>query len=101
MGVPSGVISGSEFPLEPARQSAEYVPAFTSSSGHDSFHWNARRRRGFLRPSPSVRCHTGAVSSRTIAKRALAFGDRVRIEMFDRDGRSIFGAIDQRVVPMH
>ena len=28
----------------------------------------------------------------------LAFGDRVRIEMFDRDGRSIFGAIDQRVV---
>jgi fumarylacetoacetate (FAA) hydrolase len=29
----------------------------------------------------------------------LAFGDRVRIEMFDRDGRSIFGAIDQRVVP--
>jgi len=30
----------------------------------------------------------------------LAFGDRVRIEMFDRDGRSIFGAIDQRVVPV-
>jgi len=29
----------------------------------------------------------------------LRFGDRVRIEMFDRDGRSIFGAIDQRVVP--
>jgi fumarylacetoacetate (FAA) hydrolase len=29
----------------------------------------------------------------------LAFGDRVRIEMFDRDGRSVFGAIDQRVVP--
>ncbi|MCM2312074.1 MAG: fumarylacetoacetate hydrolase family protein [Steroidobacteraceae bacterium] len=29
----------------------------------------------------------------------LAFGDRVRIEMFDRGGRSIFGAIDQRVVP--
>ncbi len=29
----------------------------------------------------------------------LSFGDRVRIEMFDRDGRSIFGAIDQRVVP--
>ncbi len=29
----------------------------------------------------------------------LAFGDRVRIEMLDRDGRSIFGAIDQRVVP--
>jgi fumarylacetoacetate (FAA) hydrolase len=29
----------------------------------------------------------------------LAFGDRVRIEMFGRDGTSLFGAIDQRVVP--
>ena len=29
----------------------------------------------------------------------LSFGDRVRIEMFDRDGQSIFGAIDQQVVP--
>ncbi len=29
----------------------------------------------------------------------LCFGDRVRIEMLDRDGRSVFGAIDQRVVP--
>ena len=28
----------------------------------------------------------------------LKFGDRVRIEMFDDEGRSIFGAIDQRVV---
>jgi fumarylacetoacetate (FAA) hydrolase len=28
----------------------------------------------------------------------LKFGDRVRIEMLDSDGRSIFGAIDQRVV---
>jgi fumarylacetoacetate (FAA) hydrolase len=28
----------------------------------------------------------------------LGFGDRVRIEMLDRDGRSIFGAIDQRIV---
>ncbi len=28
----------------------------------------------------------------------LSFGDRVRIEMFDASGRSIFGAIDQRVV---
>lgn len=27
----------------------------------------------------------------------LRFGDRVRIEMFDGDGRSIFGAIDQRI----
>jgi fumarylacetoacetate (FAA) hydrolase len=29
----------------------------------------------------------------------LKYGDRVRIEMLDRSGRSIFGAIDQRVVP--
>ncbi len=28
----------------------------------------------------------------------MRWGDRVRIEMWDRDGRSIFGAIDQRVV---
>jgi fumarylacetoacetate (FAA) hydrolase len=28
----------------------------------------------------------------------LSFGDRVRIEMLDADGRSIFGAIDQEVV---
>lgn len=28
----------------------------------------------------------------------LKFGDRVRIEMFDTDGRSIFGAIEQQVV---
>ena len=28
----------------------------------------------------------------------LMFGDRVRIEMFGRDGASIFGAIDQKVV---
>jgi fumarylacetoacetate (FAA) hydrolase len=29
----------------------------------------------------------------------MRFGDRVRIEMLDAEGRSIFGAIDQRVVP--
>lgn len=28
----------------------------------------------------------------------MRFGDRIRIEMFDRDGASIFGAIDQQVV---
>ena len=28
----------------------------------------------------------------------LRFGDRVRIEMLDPEGRSIFGAIDQHVV---
>jgi fumarylacetoacetate (FAA) hydrolase len=29
----------------------------------------------------------------------LRFGDRVRIEMFGLDGKSLFGAIDQQVVP--
>ena len=29
----------------------------------------------------------------------LHYGDRVRIEMLDRNGHSIFGAIDQKVVP--
>jgi fumarylacetoacetate (FAA) hydrolase len=28
----------------------------------------------------------------------MKFGDRVRIEMLDDDGASIFGAIDQRYV---
>lgn len=30
----------------------------------------------------------------------MKFGDTVRIEMFDGDGRSVFGAIEQRVVPL-
>ena len=30
----------------------------------------------------------------------LKYGDTVRIEMFDGDGRSIFGAIEQRVAPL-
>lgn len=30
----------------------------------------------------------------------MKFGDRARIEMLDRAGKSIFGAIDQRVVPL-
>ena len=28
----------------------------------------------------------------------MSFGDRIRIEMLDRAGQSIFGAIDQKVV---
>jgi fumarylacetoacetate (FAA) hydrolase len=28
----------------------------------------------------------------------MSFGDHIRIEMFDRAGKSIFGAIDQKVV---
>jgi len=28
----------------------------------------------------------------------LEFGDRIAIEMLDRDGRSIFGRIDQTVI---
>jgi fumarylacetoacetate (FAA) hydrolase len=31
----------------------------------------------------------------------LRFGDRVRIEMFGRDGASLFGAIDQQVIQAH
>ncbi|MCC6472939.1 MAG: fumarylacetoacetate hydrolase family protein [Burkholderiales bacterium] len=31
----------------------------------------------------------------------MIFGDRVRIEMLDAQGRSIFGAIDQKVAPLH
>ena len=31
----------------------------------------------------------------------MKFGDRIQIEMVDGAGRSIFGAIDQRVVRYH
>jgi fumarylacetoacetate (FAA) hydrolase len=34
-----------------------------------------------------------------IATEYMRFGDRIRIEMLDQEGRSVFGAIDQRVVP--
>ena len=30
----------------------------------------------------------------------MRFGDRVRVEMLDADGASIFGAIDQRIVSL-
>jgi fumarylacetoacetate (FAA) hydrolase len=30
----------------------------------------------------------------------MKYGDTVRIEMFDAGGRSIFGAIEQRVAPL-
>ena len=30
----------------------------------------------------------------------MKVGDQVRIEVFDAEGRSVFGAIDQTVVPM-
>jgi fumarylacetoacetate (FAA) hydrolase len=36
-----------------------------------------------------------AIDSGTVQTPFLKFGDRVRIEMLDADGRSIFGAIDQ------
>ena len=38
------------------------------------------------------------IRSGTPATAYLRFGDTVRIEMRDRDGRSVFGAIEQRVV---
>ena len=31
----------------------------------------------------------------------MKFGDTLRIEMKGRDGHSVFGAIDQRVAPLH
>ena len=31
----------------------------------------------------------------------MQFGDRIRIEMFDENGCSIFGAIDQQVKPLN
>ena len=37
------------------------------------------------------------IESRLAETPFLKFGDRVRIEMLDRDGRSIFGAIDQEI----
>ena len=40
------------------------------------------------------------MSQSAIRTSYLRFGDRVRIEMFDSAGRSLFGAIDQKVVMM-
>jgi fumarylacetoacetate (FAA) hydrolase len=31
----------------------------------------------------------------------MKYGDRVRVEMFDELGQSIFGAIDQQIAPLH
>jgi fumarylacetoacetate (FAA) hydrolase len=31
----------------------------------------------------------------------LQFGDRIKIEMLDQEGKSIFGAIEQQVVAQH
>lgn len=30
----------------------------------------------------------------------MQFGDRIRIEMFDSNGQSIFGAIEQQIKPL-
>jgi len=38
-----------------------------------------------------------AISSLRRVAPFMSFGDRIRIEMFDRAGQSIFGAIDQKV----
>ncbi len=29
----------------------------------------------------------------------MQFGDQIRLEVLDQDGQSVFGAIDQQVVP--
>ena len=47
---------------------------------------------GFFHGKPSTAFSAVAVTP------FLKFGDRVRIEMFDAAGKSIFGAIDQTVV---
>ena len=31
----------------------------------------------------------------------LQFGDRIKLEMRDQNGQSIFGAIEQEVAPLH
>ena len=31
----------------------------------------------------------------------MKFGDTIRIEMKGKDGQSVFGAIDQKIVPLH
>jgi fumarylacetoacetate (FAA) hydrolase len=31
----------------------------------------------------------------------MKYGDTIRIEMLDGDGHSVFGAIEQRVAPLH
>ena len=59
-------------------------------------------RAGIDRGGIGYACIAEARSAETIADGAprtpwLDFGERVRIEMFDRDGRSVFGAIDQAV----
>lgn len=44
------------------------------------------------------RCSIETIEHGTATTGFMKFGDRVRIEMFDDAGRSIFGAIDQRIV---
>ena len=73
----------------------------TARRGHDR---RVRARfRTTIAPAAPPASPSGACSSRSSTGAPitpfLRFGDRVRIEMFDRAGRSIFGAIDQRVVP--
>ena len=56
-------------------------------------------------PSVGVSCLAERRTIETIENGAavtpfLRFGDRVRIEMLDGEGRSIFGAIDQQVTPL-
>ena len=54
--------------------------------------------RAAARPaSPSGACSRPLEHGKPLTP-FLYFGDRVRIEMLDAGGRSIFGAIDQRVV---
>ena len=56
-----------------------------------------RRRRPAVPASPSAACARRSTSGKP-ATPFMKFGDRIRIEMLDRAGHSIFGAIDQKVV---
>jgi fumarylacetoacetate (FAA) hydrolase len=74
-----------------------------------------RLRAGTIIGSGTVSNEDRSVGSACIAERRaietiehgaamtpfMRFGDRVTIDMSDQDGNSIFGAIHQRIVPLH
>ena len=88
------------------------APAFAITQAATSPEGRGFNRGGQIVGSGTVSNYDRTLGSSCIAERRmlemvdqgrsttpfLAFGDRVRIEMHDREGRSVFGAIDQRVV---
>ncbi|WP_317201004.1 fumarylacetoacetate hydrolase family protein [Janthinobacterium sp.] len=55
--------------------------------------WNKDARRGYS--SIAVKRHLELLAGGAAATPFMAFGDSVRIEMLDEDGKSLFGAIEQ------